>query len=138
MGTKKSKRSSLKEKKQETQKLVDINSMSALEAIEKIVTMAHKSQLSDVFFKKVTPYLQHLAKKQGITEIQALFLSLFVERSSSDNSMDIADIARLLNCHNVSILKYKPQFDELIKAHFIKIRSHYSGGREYYVSKKVI
>ena len=138
MGAKKSKRSSLKEKKQENQKLVDINSMSALEAIEKIVTLAHKSQLSDAFFKKVTPYLQHLSKKQGITEIQALFLSLFVERSSSNDSMSVGDIARILDCHNVSILKYKPQFDELVKAHFIKTRSHYSGNKEYYVSKKVI
>ena len=66
----------LKNRKQETQNLAELKSMTAIELIEKIVKMADNCQLTQAFFKKVTPYLQLLASKQGISEMQALFLSL--------------------------------------------------------------
>ena len=81
MGTRKSKKRNLKVKRQEAQRLEDINSMNAIETIEQIVQLAEDCKLSESFFMKVNPYLHHLAVKQGIKDIQALFLALFVERS---------------------------------------------------------
>ena len=137
MEKKKSKKN-LKNKKQENLNLTEIQSMTAIELIEKIVKLAEKSQLTKAFFDKVTPYLQPLASKQGISEMQALFLSLFVERSVSNRSTDISYIANILDCRTISLLKYRPMLDELIKFHFLRMETSYSDMIHYTVPVKVI
>ena len=137
MGKKKSKKNQ-KGNKQGGLNLAKVSGMSALEAIEQIVKLADDCQLSQSFFKKVTPYLQLLATKQGISEIQALFLSLFVERSTSSHNTDISDIARLLDCRSITILKYRPMLDELVKLHFLRMDTSFNDRTNYYVPQKVI
>ena len=138
MGTRKSKKRNLKVKRQEAQRLEDINSMNAIETIEQIVQLAEDCKLSESFFMKVNPYLHHLAVKQGIKDIQALFLALFVERSYAFHSTDLSDIAEILDCRAVSILKYEPLIEELVKNHFLKEKTDYNDRINYYVPKKVI
>ena len=128
----------LKNRKQEIQNLTEIKSMTAIELIEKIVKLAEKSQLTQAFFNKVTPYLQPLASKQGISEMQALFLSLFVERSVSNRDTDISDIARILDCRTISLLKYRPMLDELVKYHFLRMENSFCDKINYAVPGKVI
>ena len=112
--------------------------MSAIETIEQIVQLAEDCKLSESFFEKANPFLHHLAVKQGIEDIQALFLALFVERSSSFRSTDLSDIAEILDCRAVSILKYVPQIDELVKNHFLKEKTDYNDRANFFVPKKVI
>ena len=128
----------LKNRKQETQNLTEIKSMTAIELIEKIVKLAEDSQLTQAFFNKVTPYLQPLASKQGISEMQALFLSLFVERSVSNRDTDISDIAKILDCRTISLLKYRPMLDELVKFHFLRMENSFCDKINYAVPGKVI
>ena len=135
MGKKKSKKNQ-KNKKQETQNLTELKSMTAIELIEKIVKLAEKSQLTQAFFNKVTPYLQPLASKQGISEMQALFLSLFVERSVSSRDTDFSDIARILDCRTISLLKYRPLLDELVKFHFLRMETNFGDNINYAVPGK--
>jgi SpoVK/Ycf46/Vps4 family AAA+-type ATPase len=137
MGKQKTKKN-LKNRKQETLNLTEIKSMTAIELIEKIVKLAEKSQLTQAFFNKVTPYLQPLASKQGISEMQALFLSLFVERSVSNRDTDISDIARILDCRTISLLKYRPMLDELVKFHFLRMENSFCDKINYAVPSKVI
>ena len=137
MGKKKSKKNQ-KNKKQETQNLTELKSMTAIELIEKIVKMADNCQLTQAFFKKVTPYLQLLASKQGISEMQGLFLSLFVERSVSSRDTDFSDIARILDCRTISLLKYRPILDELVKFHFLRMETNFGDNINYAVPGKVI
>ena len=80
MRKKKSKKN-LKSRRQENQDLAEISKLTVLEAIEKIVVLANDCKLSDSFFKESTPYLQVVADKQNISSMQALFLSLFLERT---------------------------------------------------------
>ena len=137
MGKKKSKKNQ-KNKKLETQNLTELKSMTAIELIEKIVKMADNCQLTQAFFKKVTPYLQLLASKQGISEMQGLFLSLFVERSVSSRDTDFSDIARILDCRTISLLKYRPILDELVKFHFLRMETNFGDNINYAVPGKVI
>ena len=137
MGKKKSKKNQ-KNKKQETQNLTELKSITAIELIEKIVKLADNCQLTQAFFKKVTPYLQSLASKQGISEMQALFLSLFVERSVSSRDTDFSDIARILDCRTISLLKYRPILDELVKFHFLRMETNFGDNINYAVPGKVI
>ena len=138
MGTRKFRKRNLKVKRQEALRLEDINSMSAIETIEQIVQLAENSKLSESFFMKATPYLHHLAVKQGIKDNQALFLALFVERSSGFRSTDLSDIAEILDCRAVTILKYESLIDELVKNHFLKEKTDYNDRINYVVPKKVI
>ena len=137
MGKKKTKKNQ-KNKKQETPNLTELRNMTAIELIEKIVKLADDCQLTQAFFKKVTPYLQPLASKQGISESQALFLSLFVERSASNRETDFSDIANILDCRTISLLKYRPMLDELVKFHFLRMETSYSDRINYTVPGKVI
>ena len=137
MGKQKTKKN-LKNRKQETLNLTEIKSMTAIELVEKIVKLAEDSQLTQAFFNKVTPYLQPLASKQGISEMQALFLSLFVERSVSSRDTDFSDIARILDCRTISLLKYRPMLDELVKYHFLRMENSFCDKINYAVPGKVI
>ena len=137
MGKQKTKKN-LKNRKQETLNLTEIKSMTAIELVEKIVKLAEDSQLTQAFFNKVTPYLQPLASKQGISEMQALFLSLFVERSVSNRDTDISDIAKILDCRTISLLKYRPMLDELVKFHFLRMENSFCDKINYAVPGKVI
>lgn len=83
-----------------------IEGMTTVEAIEKVVVLAKGSKLSDMFFQRANPYLQVVATKQNITEVQALFLCLFVERSVSFRQTDMSDISDILSCSAINLLKY--------------------------------
>ena len=137
MRKKKSKKN-LKSRKQENQDLAEISKLTVLEAIEKIVVLANDCKLSDSFFKESTPYLQVVADKQNISSMQALFLSLFLERSTCSHKTDLSDIANILDCRAVSILKYQSQIDDLIRKRFLRMSQNFNDEISYFVPKKVI
>jgi SpoVK/Ycf46/Vps4 family AAA+-type ATPase len=118
--------------------LAEISKLTVLEAIEKIVILSNDCKLSDSFFKEVTPYLQLVADKQGLSNMQALFLSLFLERSTCSHKTDLSDIAEILDCRAVSILKYQPLLDDLVRKHFIRMSQNFNDEISYFVPKKVI
>jgi SpoVK/Ycf46/Vps4 family AAA+-type ATPase len=138
MRTSKSKRLNLKAKRKQSLDLAEISRLTVLEAIEKIVILANDCKLSDSFFKESTPYLQVVADKQDISNMQALFLSLFLERSTCSHKTDLSDIANILDCRAVSILKYQPLLDDLVRKHFIRMAQSYNDEISYFVPKKVI
>ena len=137
MRKKKSKKN-LKSRKQENQDLAEISKLTVLEAIEKIVVLANDCKLSDSFFKESTPYLQVVADKQNISSMQALFLSLFLERSTCSHKTDLSDIANILDCRAVSILKYQSLIDDLIRKRFLRMSQNFNDEISYFVPKKVI
>lgn len=138
MSTRKSKRLNLKAKRKLSFDLAEISKLTVLEAIEKIVILANDSKLSDSFIEKATPYLQVIANKQGISNMQALFLSLFLERSTCSCKTDLSDIAEILDCRAVTILKYQSMLDDLVRKQFIRMSHDYNDEIHYFVPKKVI
>ena len=94
--------------------------------------------MSDYVIKEVTPYLQVVADKQGISNMQALFLSLFLERSTCSCKTDLSDVAEILDCRAVTILKYQTILDDLVRKQFIRMSHDYNDEIHYFVPKKVI
>ena len=138
MTTRKLKKLNLKAKKKLSLDFAEISKLTVLEAIEKIVILSNDSKLSDSFIKEVTPYLQVVADKQGISNMQALFLSLFLERSTCSCKTDLSDVAEILDCRAVTILKYQTILDDLVRKQFIRMSHDYNDEIHYFVPKKVI
>jgi len=127
-----------KQKVQVVQQQLAIEGMTTVEAIERVVALAKGSKLSDMFFWKVSPYLQIVASKQDITEVQALFFCLFVERSVSFRQTDLSDISDMLGCGAINLLKYQNDFDELTERFFIRRKLEFDRRVSYYVPKEVL
>ena len=134
----KKKQSALKQKKQlRAEHKHAIESMTMLEAIEKIVEMADDSKLTEKFFQQAEPYAKIIAEKQDLTNKQAVLLSLFCEYESASRKASIHDIARFVDCRNIHLLRYKNDIEELVKGHFLRRACRYND-TNYYVPSNVI
>ena len=134
----KKKQAALRQKKQiRAEQKHAFESMTMVEAIEKIVEMADDSKLTEKFFQQAEPYAKIIAEKQEITIKQAVLLSLFVEYETSSRKASINDIARFVDCRNIRLLRYKPDIEELVKGHFLRRACRFDETC-YYVPTNVI
>lgn len=134
----KKKQAGLRQKKQlRAEQKHALESMTMVEAIEKIVEMADDSKLTEKFFQQAEPYAKIIAEKQEITTIQAVLLSLFVEYETASRKATINDIARFVDCRNIRLLRYKPDIEELVKGHFLRRACRFDETC-YYVPTNVI
>ena len=129
---------SKKKKQDELATAKELEGLSMLEAVEHIVVLAERSKLDERFFQKAEPFCKIVAEKQGINEIQAVLLSLLLERSTSSRRSSILDIARMVNCRAITFLKYDKELSELVKRHFIRMRVDSDGDKSYYVPHDVV
>lgn len=110
--------------------------LTMLSAINSIVTLAEDSELSNLFFEKADRFIEYLSDRQGITKIQAVLLSLFIESSAAGNKSDFSDVARYLNCNNVQVLQYKGEVDGLVKKGMLRmIRNNMNGSYDYAITQ---
>ena len=134
----KKKQAALRQKKQlRAEQKHALESMTMVEAIEKIVEMADDSKLTEKFFQQAEPYAKIIAEKQEITIKQAVLLSLFVEYETASRRATIHDIARFVDCRNIHLLRYKPDIEELVKGHFLRRTCRFEE-THYYVPTNVI
>ena len=136
----KKKQPTLKQELQQKEKLQHaLESMTTIGAIEKIVEMADDSKLSEKFFQQVEPYAKIIADMQGITVVQTVILSLFVEYETASRRASIRDIARFVDCRNIHLLRYKADIEELVKTHLLRRKvDQFDKETSYYVPTNVI
>ena len=136
----KKKQALLRQKKQlRAEQKHAIENMAAIEAIEKIVEMADDSKLTEKFIQQAEPYAKIIADMQGITVVQAVLLSLFVEYETASRTASIRDIARFVDCRNIHLLRYKADIEELVKTHFLRRKvCQFDKETSYYVPANVI
>ena len=114
----------------------DNEELTLLSAINCIVTLAEDSELSTLFFEKADRFITYLSECQGITKIQAVLLSLFIESSAAGNKSDFSDVARYLNCNNVQVLQYKGEVDELVRKGILRmIKNNMNGNYDYAIAQ---
>jgi hypothetical protein len=114
----------------------DNEELTLLSAINCIVTLAEDSELSTLFFEKADRFITYLSERQGITKIQAVLLSLFIESSAAGNKSDFSDVARYLNCNNVQVLQYKGEVDELVRKGILRmIKNNMNGNYDYAIAQ---
>lgn len=113
----------------------DGQELTMLSAINYIVTLAEDSGLNAMFFEQANRFITYLSERQGITKMQAVLLSLFIESSASGNKADFSDIARYLDCNNVQVLQYKGEVDDLVRKGMLRrLRNNMNGEFDYAVA----
>ena len=113
----------------------DGQELTILSAINSIVTLAEDSELSSMFFEQADRFITYLSERQGITKMQAVLLSLFIESSASGNKADFSDLARYLDCNNVQVLQYKGEVDGLVRMGILRrLRNNMNGEFDYAVA----
>ena len=117
----------------------DNKELTILSAVDRIVTLAKDSQLSDTFFAEAEPYITYISVRQDITKMQAILLALIIENSVNSGSLSLSDIAAYLDCRNVQLMMYKNEIEELVKRGILrKQRCHISDKYEYAIVPSLI
>lgn len=113
--------------------------LTLLSSVNIIVTLAEDSELSPMFFEKADRFITYLSERQGITKIQAVLLSLFIESSAAGNKSDFSDIARYLDSNSVQVLQYKGEVDDLVRKGMLRmIKNNMNGSYDYAVSQALL
>ena len=92
---------------------IPLQDMGILDHIEKTVEISKKYDIEKCLAKG-KKHLDYITGKLGISPVQAVLFSHFLERSS-DNHIGINDIAEAVKCSKVRIIKYMNECDVLEK-----------------------
>ena len=90
-----------------------------LDAFEKIVELSRDSELSTDFYKAARPEIKFISKKLSLTEVQSVFLSIFIDKSE-DSRIRASEIASFLGIGTIRMLKYIDDIEALVGKHYIK------------------
>lgn len=100
-------------------KQIKTNEKTILSSMEEVVDLAKASSLTPEFYAKAEDSLNHISKALGLSQEEALMLSLFFERSSS-HRIWINNIAEMINVSNIRIISMINIADELMKKGYLK------------------
>ena len=101
-----------------TSKRSSKDSMSLLQAIERIVDASNDSKLSDQFMRDNKAPITFLAEKFGITPVQAVLFSICLEYGQW--STDYADLARHLDVSRIRAYSYGNDIEALVKRRIVR------------------
>lgn len=99
---------------------VEAKPKNVLEAFEYIAELAENSNLDSDFFKIAANHIEYSVEKLGLSPIQVVLLSLFVDRSQ-DRQIMLSDIAEYLGCRTTKILGLTGNLDALEEKHYIRV-----------------
>lgn len=99
---------------------VEAKPKNVLEAFEYIAELAENSNLDSDFFKIAANHIEYCVEKLGLSPIQVVLLSLFVDRSQ-DRQIMLSDIAEYLGCRTTKILGLTGNLDALEEKHYIRV-----------------
>ena len=122
----------MEEKKTRTAKKMDL-----LMAVENIVELAKKSQLSKEFYGKADKYIKYVSAKLELTKEQSVMIALFINRSD-DNRIFLRELSQDVDCPTIRILRYMNDIDELEKRGLVRCCRERRGNISYRVPFDVI
>ncbi len=102
----------------------DLSQYTLLQHIEKIVELTKDCKLEKAAIKKCRPYTKIMAERLLMSEMQCIFLSVFMD-NSDDQNIEYRDFTRHFTCNNIRIYNYVADFDFLVQMGYIqKSTSH--------------
>lgn len=105
---------------------VEPASWTIITALDRVLTLAEDSKLSNDFWNKCKNPLDFLRNELGLTNFQIIVLAITVE---AGEPVSWKRIANYLNCSRLSIMVYSEEIEELItKRWFVRRRVHEIGG----------
>lgn len=94
--------------------------VTLLQAIGKIIESVENSKLDKKVLRKIKPYSSFLATSYGITELQAIFFCICLEKGP--RRVDLDDIARHLNLRSINMLLYAEDINALVRRRLLRYR----------------
>ena len=111
-----------------------VKEMCLLDHIEKTAEISKKCGIGKCLIKGKC-HLDYISAKLGISPVQGVLFSLFMERCN-DNHILISEIAESANCSKVRIIKYMNDCEELEKKRLVRCRRD-DDGVSYRVPRNV-
>jgi hypothetical protein len=103
-----------------SKKVTPLKDMDILDHFEKIVEISQKQGIDRCISEKSgKKHFKYVTDKLGISPIQAVLFSHFLERSA-DSHIRISEIAESIKCSKIRIIKYINECDELEKKKLIR------------------
>ena len=112
--------------------------LTMMSAVSGIVSMAENSQLSEAFFCLADEFINHLSERQGITRIQSVMLSLFIEMGAFGKHNDFDDVTNYLDCNNVQVLQYTNEVNDLVRRGMLRKTKGMNGDYNYTVAPALL
>ena len=109
-----------------------------MSAVSGIVDLAENSQLSKAFFGLADEFINHLSERQGITRIQSVMLSLFIEMGAFGKHNDFDDVTNYLDCNNVQVLQYTNEVNDLVRRGMLRKTKGMNGDYNYTVAPALL
>jgi AAA+ superfamily predicted ATPase len=97
-----------------------IKDMGILDHLDRIVEVSREHGI-DKCLSRAKIHLDYVGEKLGISHLQAVLFSHFMERSM-DNCIEIGEIAEATKCSKLRIIKYANDCEELEKKKLIRCR----------------
>lgn len=122
-----------------SKKRPNLSKMTLMQHIDKIVSFTKDLKFSDESIVNCKPHAKILSDKLSLTEMQAIFLSIFIDQSC-DESIKVNDIARHFDCRNVVLMCHSEDFDAIEKGGYIRKRkpNRYQRYSTYRVPEEVV
>ena len=102
----------------ESKNVISLKNMAILDHIEKVFEISSRIGIEKSLIKGKV-HLDYVAKKLGISPVQAVLFSHFLEKSD-DGSINISEIAQSIKCSKVKLIKYMNEIEELEKRRLIR------------------
>jgi hypothetical protein len=99
---------------------IPFKDMGILDHIEKIIEISQKYNI-EKSLQKGKKHIDYVTGKLGISPIQAVLFSHFMERSD-DNHIQLGEIAQSIKCSKLRIIKYINDCEELERKKLIRCR----------------
>jgi hypothetical protein len=114
---------------------VNVNELTLLGAVERVVEMAENSALSEQFFNNARPYVSFIAERLQITDVQAVLLA--VAASFYGDWSYLSEFASYFSCRRLQMLRYVDDYAVLRKRRLLRMNNHHD--KEcYQISKEAI
>lgn len=111
--------------------------LDLLTAIEHIVDKAKGTGLSSEFYCKADKYIKYVSEKLDLTKEQSVMMALFID-NSDDDSIQISDFGKFLECRTTRIIRYMSDIDVLEKRDLVRCSRRRHSGITYRVPIEVI
>lgn len=108
-----------------TEEYVEPDSWSIITALNRVISVAQCSRLSDNFFKTCKNPLGYLRQVLGLTDIQILVLGMLVENG---DSMSWKAMANFLDCSRLTMMIHAEEVEELVTKRWLIHKEAYSCG----------
>ena len=99
----------------------DVNELSLLQTIERVVELSKDSELDDEFLESAEPELTLLSSRLSVTPVQAVLFSICLNCGPYRINYD--DLASHLDIGNVRVLSYGKDLDALVRRRLLRYRN---------------